>query len=293
MTGTPIGDDFNTRPPLLMVPRSARLLHVEALVYCNQHLTNGLLPKGALRRITDAEEPELEAKLLVEVGEWIDVDTGWQLDWSEQDDADEVKARQDYRAATQKRYRERKAKHDRGDHSMCDPRYCKSAVTGNASSNVTTNETPSRPVPSRPKDRDREQDADRTGADAPTGRAPQLANVTCPHGREGGPLYKDDGHVRCPGCDLVAPVKHSFADWMRSVRPERGNGWLVDVINNASDEDCSLTESVCTPLYLQMGGKHTADNDPVDEDLWAFLCAYVLLGLAENPNARPTTRRTA
>ena len=76
-----------------------------------------------------------------------------------------------YRAATQKRYRDRKAKHERGDHSACDPRYCTSAVTGNATSNKTAHETPSPPVPSRPKDRGQGQSADRSGADAPPGAA--------------------------------------------------------------------------------------------------------------------------
>jgi hypothetical protein len=167
MTWTRIGDDFNDRPDLLEVPRSARLLHVEALVYCNKHLRNGDLPKGALRRITDAEDPELDAKQLVDAGVWEETETGWHLDWSDQDDADEVRARQEYRVATQKRYRERKAKHDRGDHSMCDPRYCKVAVTGNATSHMTSHETPSRPVPSRPKDRGQGQGVAGPGAGAP------------------------------------------------------------------------------------------------------------------------------
>ena len=56
MTWTRIGDDFTDQPALLEVSRSARLLHVEALVYCNKHLLDGGLPFGALRRITDAED---------------------------------------------------------------------------------------------------------------------------------------------------------------------------------------------------------------------------------------------
>jgi hypothetical protein len=150
MTWTRIGDDFNGRADLLEVSRSARLLHVEALVYCNQQLRNGALPRGALRRITDAEDPDLDAKQLVDAGVWQEVATGWLLDWADQEDADEVKARKEHRAAKQKRYRERKSRHERDDHSMCHPDYCKKAVTGNADRNVTGLVTPSRPVPSRP-----------------------------------------------------------------------------------------------------------------------------------------------
>ena len=81
------------------------------------------------------------------------------MDWSEQETRERVHARQQYSAEKQKRYRDRKERHERGDHSACDPRFCKSAtraVTGNETSNVTGLVTVSRPVPSRPIGRDRD-----------------------------------------------------------------------------------------------------------------------------------------
>lgn len=169
MTWTRLSDDFYDRPEMLSVSRDARLLHSEAMVWCNRMTTNGKIPPAALRRISDAEDIPALVDELSAAGIWTATEDGqWQLDWSDQESAEEVHARAEYRAATQKRYRERKARHERGDHGACDPRFCKSAVTGNATSNKHGYETPSRPVPSR---RDRGQGADRHGAGAPAGRA--------------------------------------------------------------------------------------------------------------------------
>lgn len=192
MTWTRLPDTFNDDPALLRVSRSARLLHVEALVYCNKHTDHeldGLLPAGALRRITDAEDPEALVVELVAAGLWEVVELGWQLDWSDQETAAAVNERKKYRAETQRRYRDRKERHGRGDHSMCDPRYC-SSVTGNASGNTNGYETPSRPVPSRPLSGDREQAAAEPGAGAP--------DCGCSDGWLG-----EDDHGRpipCPTC---------------------------------------------------------------------------------------------
>ena len=167
MTWTKLGDTFTDDPRLLEVSRSARMLHVEALVYCNRHLRDGHLPKGALARITDAEDPALDALALERAGLWEEAEGGWLVDWTDQESADEVRERQRYRADKQKRYRDRKNRHERGDHGDCDPRYCKKAVTGhvtgNGDGNVTGRVTPSRPVPSRPKTG--------TGTDSGSGRA--------------------------------------------------------------------------------------------------------------------------
>ncbi len=181
MTWTKLGDDFTDRPEMFEVSRSARLLLVEMYVWSNRMLRDGRVPVNVLRRISDSDDTDVDVKELVGVGLVDRVDDGaLQLDWSDQDDAAEVKARKEYRADTQKRYRQRKARHDRGDHGACDNRYCKSAtgrVTGNATSNgdghVSGYETPSRPVPSRPKDRGQGQDGAVAGSAGAT-PAPRL-----------------------------------------------------------------------------------------------------------------------
>lgn len=168
MTWTRIGDDFNDRLDLLELSRSARLLWVEGLVYCNRIGTDGRIPRSQVVRFTDAD-PDLEIAELEQAGLWepITGDDAWQVDWRDQETAEQVKDRQAYRQKVQKAYRDRKDRHRRGDHSTCDPRYCKAikpvdiedppAVTGNETSNGTNNETglvtTSRPVPvpARPK----------------------------------------------------------------------------------------------------------------------------------------------
>lgn len=162
MTWTRLSDDFTDRPEMLRISRSARLLHIEAMVWCNRMGQDGRIPAAAIRRITDAEDPAADITELAKEGIWRAIEGEpdlWQLDWSDQEPAAEVQARAEHRAATQKRYRERKGKHERGDHSMCDKRFCSHAVTDNATGNESDNETPSRPVPSRPEDRGQGQGA--------------------------------------------------------------------------------------------------------------------------------------
>lgn len=159
MTWTRLSDNFTDRPEMLRISRSARLLHVEAMVWCNKHTTDGVIPASALPRISDGDI-FADMEQLIAVGIWQPATAeyatvngqpdAWQLDWSDQEPAADVKARAEYRANTQRRYRDRKSRHARGDHSACDPRFCKQAVTGNASSNESAHETPSRPDPSRP-----------------------------------------------------------------------------------------------------------------------------------------------
>jgi len=209
MTWTRLGDDFNDRPDHLDCSRSARLLHVEALVYCNKHLTNGRIPFNALPRISDSEDIGADLKELADAGIWEATEDGkaWLLDWSDQEPADDVKARQRRQADKQKRYRRRKELHADGDHSECDPRFCKKAVTGNATRNATSNETgvvtPSRPVPSRPLGRDRDRGA---GPDLPSGRPalPDREELRCSHGYPNGLAWTSRGSfLMCQECNQL------------------------------------------------------------------------------------------
>ncbi|MDR7385680.1 hypothetical protein [Promicromonospora iranensis] len=174
MTWTRLDDDFNDRPALLAVGRSARLLHVEALVWCNRLLTDGAVPRGALPRLTDSPDLDADVAELVAAELWEETTDGWQLDWSDQEEAAAVRARQDVRNERQKRYRRRKSKHDSGDHSECDERYCKQAVTHNGHRHEGGNDdrrvTPSRPGPSRPDPKGGTEGRD-AGAVAPSAGA--------------------------------------------------------------------------------------------------------------------------
>lgn len=158
MTWTKLGDDFTDRPEMFRASRSARLLLVEAMVWSNRMLTDGRVPSNVLRRISDSEDLDGDSKALAEAGLW-DVDGDeYVIDWTDQENAEDVRDRQEVRNERQRRYRRRKELHARGDHSECDPRFCKS-VTRNATRHITRNGdgnedrhvTPSRPDPSRPQ----------------------------------------------------------------------------------------------------------------------------------------------
>ena len=53
MTWAKLTDTFNDDPVLLGLPRGVRLLHVEAIVWCCKHETDGRIPRHVLTRITD------------------------------------------------------------------------------------------------------------------------------------------------------------------------------------------------------------------------------------------------
>lgn len=151
MTWTKLGDDFMDRPEIYEASRSARLLHIEALVWSNKRGLDGLIDTAAIARCTDVPDWRDLVTELEESGAWTQVsESSWQLDWSEQEDAADVRARKDARAATQKLYRKRVAAHREGDHSLCDPRRCPALVVGNAPGHETTHKTTPRPVPSLP-----------------------------------------------------------------------------------------------------------------------------------------------
>lgn len=155
MTWTRLSDDHFDQPTQLALSRSARLLHLEALVWCNRALTDGGLPRGALSRLTDSEDVCADVAELVAAGVWIEDDSGWTIDWSSQEPAEDVRRRQAKSVEKQRRYR----RHRAGDHRDCLPKTCKDApntdettigVTGNATSNKTGRVTPSPPGPARP-----------------------------------------------------------------------------------------------------------------------------------------------
>jgi hypothetical protein len=79
MTWTKLSDTFTDDPVLLRLPRSVRLVHVEALVWCNRQGTDGAIPRHALRRLTDEPDDQAAAAALVEAGVWAVADDGWQI----------------------------------------------------------------------------------------------------------------------------------------------------------------------------------------------------------------------
>ncbi|HUE97387.1 MAG TPA: hypothetical protein VMN39_12060 [Longimicrobiaceae bacterium] len=64
---------------MLALPRGVRLLHIEALVWCKLRRTDGLIPRGALPRMTDESDPADAASRLVRAGLWETHEAGWTI----------------------------------------------------------------------------------------------------------------------------------------------------------------------------------------------------------------------
>jgi hypothetical protein len=136
------------------VSRDARLMHLEALAWSMAGDATGEVTPRELRRTTDADDPETLVAELVAAGLWSEHDGGWQIVFllDDQMKPDEIERQRSFNRMRQERHR----RHDRNDHSQCDPRYCPNAVTNaatnaatNLATNAATNGTPTRPVPSR------------------------------------------------------------------------------------------------------------------------------------------------
>lgn len=148
VTWTRLSDDFADRHDVLQLSDTAFRVHVQALVHCNRLLTDGQLPTRALHLLI-APEVDHDAVIeeLVSSGLWTRTKTGYALDWSDQERADTVRQRKETTAEKQRLYRERKSRHDSGDHAVCLAPYCKSAARAkegrSTDKTVTTKGSPS------------------------------------------------------------------------------------------------------------------------------------------------------
>jgi hypothetical protein len=64
---------------MLSLDYEVRWLWLEALVWSKQHRSDGRIPAGRLRRLTDLGDPEVAATALVEAGLWLMTADGWQI----------------------------------------------------------------------------------------------------------------------------------------------------------------------------------------------------------------------
>lgn len=72
MSWVRLDDHFPTHPKMVAAGGDAGWLHVCALCYCAEHLTDGVIPKAVIGRLSDRKQPERLAARLVEVGSWTD-----------------------------------------------------------------------------------------------------------------------------------------------------------------------------------------------------------------------------
>lgn len=79
MAWVKLDDGFYMHPKVAGRSPAAVGLHVSALCYCSQNLTDGLLPKGMEKRITSTPNVGKLVAELVEAGLWHDDGTDWRM----------------------------------------------------------------------------------------------------------------------------------------------------------------------------------------------------------------------
>lgn len=128
MSWTKLGGEHFDRAERLDLSRDALLLEVEALVWCNRAGTDGAIPARQMARVTTSKRAARSAQELVNAGLWLATDTGWQVvNWTGQGQmaAEEVESRR----ANGRVRAERQRRHLSGDHSQCNPKYCRASVS--------------------------------------------------------------------------------------------------------------------------------------------------------------------
>lgn len=116
-----IGDEILEQLEALGLSRDAMLLHIEGMVHCSRHLTDGLISIH-IRRISSTKYPNKTAQELTDAGVWETTEDGGYLIKSyldHQRSSDEVLRERERLARNKQHSRQRKQLHDAQDHSLC------------------------------------------------------------------------------------------------------------------------------------------------------------------------------
>jgi hypothetical protein len=200
MTWVKISDTALDEPFLLDLPRGAVLLHIEALAYSNRYAVDGAIHRAALRKLTTEPDPDVAAAALVSAGLWGATREGWQIRWllNDQPSSAEIQAGRELARMRQ----ERRRRHNKGDHAICDPDRCR----------VLT--------------RDGKRDSTRDGRPPPTRPDPPR-----PEGERGGEDGNAAGLVKPAAAVMEEPTTVSCDDYTghRSSHHLFSNGWVCTV----------------------------------------------------------------
>lgn len=197
MSWVRLDDQFTDHPKIVQAGPLAGWLYICGLTYANRYLTDGRIPAAQVRRLADVDGADELAARLVAAGLWEVVDGGYQIhDYLEyQPSADTVRKEREATAHRVQEWRERKkAARNASSNSVTYPPSNKNVtgtagvcntdvtalpdVTGSVTLLVTPHVTPppSHPIPSHPKDIDRDLESDLDLGEG--GIAPARAPVT-------------------------------------------------------------------------------------------------------------------
>ncbi len=159
----------------LAMSRDARLLGVEAEAWSDDQETDGRIPRNALRRITDAEDPASLVAELVSTGRWVESDEGWTV-VGFLDRHDSADARAAARADDAARIRGWRLHRD-GKHNGDGPKSCDRC---NAVRNVVTNDVRNEVEATRREATAKRRDATRSGRDGAGSASPASGGSASP-----------------------------------------------------------------------------------------------------------------
>lgn len=130
MTFTGLGEEFASLPVVLQLSLAARWHLIAALIYSNTHLTDGFIPAGMVRTLTDVEGWRKSWAELERNGVLMPLGDDWQIirfslpyqegGWAQREGA-RVRAQRSYSAEKQARYRARKRGPDQQFHEPPGP----------------------------------------------------------------------------------------------------------------------------------------------------------------------------
>lgn len=186
MTWARLDDGITDRPDLLALERTVRLLHIEGIVWSCRHETDGAIPRHVIRKVTDDPDPEAAAAALVAAGLWNETDDGWCIDGflEDQISSEDLERQRELARVRQRRQRQHRA----GDHSLCEPRYCRRASEASRVTDPVTDpvshDSPTSPDPTRPTGRKGKGQGLRGGSseaprDAPLEEGESQPNCNC------------------------------------------------------------------------------------------------------------------
>jgi hypothetical protein len=131
MTWVKIDVDTLEQPKIMAIPRYARLVHLEAILWSSRQLSDGRIPRHMLDRLTDEPNAVEAAAELVAGRLWRATKTGWQIIGFKDDymSKDEILEHRKAEADRLRAFRKRAKLHGDGDHTMCDSRWCEAKKT--------------------------------------------------------------------------------------------------------------------------------------------------------------------
>lgn len=72
-------NDLVDDPRYVALSDAAWTLHIHGMAYCSKNLTDGVIPRGMIRRLCGTKDPMKAAKELVAAGMWAEDGDGWEV----------------------------------------------------------------------------------------------------------------------------------------------------------------------------------------------------------------------